>query len=307
MARTPRKIEAVDVTEKSVDEEKFAGALALHRAEESATAVARLEQATRVTALAQQLNYTGSVDPAVLENSAQDAIRRIGMAVFELGGYLLMLREASPHGAFLPTLERLNLAPQAAQRYMQVTRRFANTASMRHLESAGIAKLIELVVLDDEQIEELAELGQTGELALDDVASMSVKQLRAAVREVRAERAADKQLLEAKNAKIDKLQREKQLIARMDADEVFAQLQKEATTVLNEVRGLVGGSLRQALIAIRNHGDQDNTALMAGLVGQVQADLRALRDEFNLPEVGGTPEWQQWAEAQGIDATPGAH
>lgn len=49
-------------------------------------AVATLEQNERVNALALLLNYQGSTDPAVLENSAKDAIRRIGMAVFELGG-----------------------------------------------------------------------------------------------------------------------------------------------------------------------------------------------------------------------------
>ena len=52
-------------------------------------AVATLEQNERVSALAVQLNYQGSTDPAVLVNSAKDAIRRIGMGVFELGAYLL--------------------------------------------------------------------------------------------------------------------------------------------------------------------------------------------------------------------------
>ena len=57
-------------------------------------AVATLEQNERVSALAVQLNYQGSTDPAVLENSARDAIKRIGMAIFELGGYLLLMKEA---------------------------------------------------------------------------------------------------------------------------------------------------------------------------------------------------------------------
>ena len=147
---------------------------------------ARQQQA--VAALARQLNYQGSTDPAVLENSARDAIRRIGAGIFELGGYLLMLKEACEHGTFLPALERLGLGADSAQRYMAVSRRFANTATARHLELTGMSKLVELLPLDDEQAEELAELGQTGELSLDDVARMSVKELRAAVRKVRAER-----------------------------------------------------------------------------------------------------------------------
>ena len=76
-------------------------------------AEAKLKVGDVVTAAAftEALVPTKSTDPAVLENSAQDALRRIGMAVFELGGYLLLLKEACPHGQFLPALERLNFAP----------------------------------------------------------------------------------------------------------------------------------------------------------------------------------------------------
>lgn len=143
------------------------------------------QQNARVTAIARKLNYHGSTSLDALENSARDAIRRIGMAVFELGGYLLMLREGCPHGQFLPVLERLKLEKRAAQQYMQVTHRFSNTQTSAHLEALGVSKLTEMLVMDDEQIEELTERGQTGELALDDVATMSVRELRAAVRKER--------------------------------------------------------------------------------------------------------------------------
>lgn len=154
--------------------------------EANALALALRQQDERVTKLATKLKYGGSTDPEALENSARDAIRRMGMAVFELGAYLLLLKEGCPHGQFLPVLERLKLAPRAAQQYMSVTRRFANTTTSSHLEAAGLHKLVELLPLDDEQIDALSELGQTGELALDDVATMSVKELRAAVRKERA-------------------------------------------------------------------------------------------------------------------------
>ena len=74
-----------------------------------------------VSALAATLNYNGSTDPAVLENSAKDAIRRIGMGIFELGAYLLLLKEACEYGKFLPALERLNIEPRAAQQYTLVS------------------------------------------------------------------------------------------------------------------------------------------------------------------------------------------
>lgn len=164
----------------------FVGATPTDMAEQEADARNALAIAnTKIAALARELRYEGSTDPDVLENSARDALRRLGMTIFELGAYLLLLKEACKHGHFLPTLERLGIGADAAQRYMAVTRRFANTASGRHLENAGIKKLVELLPLDDEQLEELTGLGQTGELSLDDVATMSVKELRAAVRQSR--------------------------------------------------------------------------------------------------------------------------
>jgi len=259
----------------------------------NALALAHREQNERVTALALQLNYSGSTDLGVLENSAREAIRRIGMTVFELGGYLLMLREGCEHGKFLPVLERLNLAPRAAQHYMLVARRFANTKSISHLADAGIAKLVELIALDNEQLEDLTELGQTGELALDNVSRMSVKELRKAVREAVAEREATDKLLENKNKQIDKLSRH---VAKVTPDQVLIELQKEATGFTNESLTCVQGQLRQAFIAIKAHSTADHSLFMAGLVGLVQAQLAALREEFNLPDISNARDQELAAE-----------
>lgn len=263
------------------------GALEADTAAANQLALAQLEQNKRVTALAQQLSYQGSTDPAVLENSARDAIKRIGMGIFELGAYLLLLKESCERGHFLPALERLGISAAAGQRYMQVTRRFSNAATSRHLEGVGMSKLVELLPLDDEQLDDLTELGQTGELALDDVATMSVKQLRAAVREAKAEKEADAALLEKKNARIDKLERDVRRINKLPADDQLALLKKEATVLATEAETAVLGGLRQALIALANHGEArgEHHVFMAGLVGQVQAQLDAVREEFNLPDI----------------------
>ena len=257
------------------------------------------QQATeRVVALAAKLNYQGSLDLASLENSARDAIRRIGMSVFELGAFLLLLREGAGYGSFLPTLARLNLEERAARQYMQVTRRFSNRQTSADLSAIGISKLTEMLVLDDEQMSDLLELGQTGELALDKVATMSVRELRANLREAKLEKEADDKMLAKKNAEIDKLSRR---IAKATPDDVLLELQKEATALMNDALGCIRGQLRQACIALKNHGDDDHSLFMAGLLGQVQADLTALRQEFDLPDVSTAAdqallaEQAQWA------------
>lgn len=274
------------------------GTLEADTAAANQLALATLEKNKRVSALAVQLNYQGSTDPAVLENSARDAIKRIGMGIFELGGYLLLLQAACEHGQFLPKLEGLGLAPRAAQRYMEIAKRFsANASTSTHLEKAGISKLVELLPLSDEQLADLTELGQTGELALDDVATMSVKQLRAAVREAKAEKDADAALLEKKNQKIDKLERDLRRVNKLPADEQLAALKKEASSIAADAEGAILGGLRQALLKLREHGDQPaQDVFMAGLVGQVQAQLTALRAEFNLPDASKLADRELAAE-----------
>lgn len=92
-------------------------------------------------------------------------------------------------------------------------------------------------------------------------------------------------------------------IAVMKPDEDLADLQREATTIMNDALGAIRGQLRQALIALNDvPADTPSQAVfMAGLVGQITADLTALREEFNLPDVSTAAdaalaaEVAQWA------------
>lgn len=255
-------------------------------------------------ALALQLHYQGSIHPDVLENNARDAMRRIGMAVFELGGYLLLLKKASGHGEFMGALERLGVAPRAAQSYMAITKRFANAQTSAHLERLGYSKMAELLPLEDASLEDLLE--QEG--GIDAIDRMSVRELRAAVREAKAEAAAKDQLLEDKNKRIDKLHAQQQRIQTAPPDEVLADLKREATAMATEVEGVLIGRLRHALIALDNHGDErgQQDVFMAGLLGQVQRQLNTLREQFGLADAAQdtAPAWQQWADQQ--DAQAGA-
>ncbi|MBX9833203.1 MAG: hypothetical protein K2X78_09180 [Burkholderiaceae bacterium] len=272
-------------------------------------ALAALEKNERVSALAKQINYQGSTDPAVLENSAHDAIKRIGMAIFELGGYLLLLKEGCVHGEFLAALDRLGVTPRSAQRYMSMCQRFANTTTSSHLEKLGFSKMAELLPLDDDQVDDLVDEGQTGELSLDDVARMSVKQLRAAVRKERQEAAKQKNQVERLTTVNTELHEEVRLVKRLPADKTLAKTKTEAIGLQSETIGLVKGGLRQALLRLNELGDEaSKTAFMASLLGSVYVELDALRDEFGLPlaSTDATPEWERWAKAQGAIAASDA-
>ncbi|GKS97008.1 hypothetical protein [Acidovorax sp. SUPP2825] len=310
--KTPVAADVQDVADKSIDQERFAADMAQMQADAGALTLAQAQRASSVRAVALQLGYQlpmDHIDPDLIQRDISSNMRRSVEACLEVGRGLRVLKEACEHGDFVERLDDLGVDRYVAARFMQAAVKFSNVPTSAHLTKAigTQSKLLEMLILDDGQLEELALTGQTGELSLDDVATMSVKELRAALRETRAEKDAGDQLLEKKNAKIDQLERAQKRIAKLPPDEALAKTKNEATTILSETLGLVRGGLRQALIALNDAPDEaSKQAFMAGLVGAVIVELNGLRDEFNLPETAGdgTPEWERWAKANPVDATP---
>lgn len=266
------------------------------------------ETEARVRAVAQQMGYqlpADATDPDLIQRDIAANMRRSVEACLQVGMGLRVLKAACDHGSFMARLEVLGIEASIARRFMESATKFSNRATSHVLTATGSqSKLFEMLVLDDEQIEELELTGQTGELSLDDVATMSVKELRAAVREARSEKAAVDKVLSDKNTAMDKLRAQVKRIATIPPDDALADLQREATANMNDALGAVRGGLRAALIALNNHGDErgQQAVFMAGLVGQVAAELATLRDEFNLPDVSNAAdaalagEVAQWAQ-----------
>ncbi|MDD5479667.1 hypothetical protein [Rhodoferax sp.] len=261
-------------------------------------ALATAQQDSAVRAVALQMGYqlpADCTDPDLIQRDIASNMYRSVEACLEVGKGLRVLKEACGHGNFVARLETLNLDRHVAARFVSAAVKFSNVRSNAHLTKAigNQTKLFEMICLDGDQLEELELTGQTGELALDDVATMSVKELRKAVREAKQEKDATDKLLETKNKQIDKLTRH---IAKATPDEVLLELQKETTAFTNDALGCVQGQLRQAFIALKNHSTADHSLFMAGLVGQVQAELAALREEFNLPDISNARDQELAAE-----------
>lgn len=283
MARQPNKIEVQDVNDDSIDQHAVATAL-----------VALREQSAQATALAEQIGYDGSLSVGALEDGIRFYQRRSVEALLEVGKRLLLLREITPNGEFDQRIEGLGFSRRSAYRFMQAAGKTAKSAKLALLSTQvkSTSAFLELVTHDDDaDIERLTEL--------DDIERMSASQVRAALRESRAEHEATQAVMSKKQARIDQLERAQERIARMPADEELQKLQQEATTHLLAAQGSIRGQLRAALVALHNH-EEDNSAFMAGMVGQLMSDLVTLQGEFNLPESGGDGrrEWQRWAEAQ---------
>lgn len=246
-------------------------------------------------AVAKQIGYSGSVTVGALEDEIRFYQRRTVEAVLETGKRLLVLKELTPHGEFTQRVEMLGFSGPTARRFMQAATKTAKSLKLSDLSTQvkSASAFLELVTHDDDVLENLAEM--------DDIDRLSASELRTRLREAKAEKEANDKLLENKNKQIDKLEREKQRIAQMPANEALVALRQEATSHLSATQGMVRGNLRSALEALSGAPDDEGkTLFMAGMVGQLMADLVALRDEFNLPDVtgDGRPDWQQWADSQ---------
>lgn len=168
---------------------------------------------TTVRAVALQIGYqlpADCTDPDLIQRDISANMRRSVEACLEVGRGLAVLKAACGHGQFIARLDVLGIEYSVGARFMQAAKKFSNVASTRHLTAAlgNQTKLFEMLVLDDEQLEELELTGQTGELHLDKIATMSVKELRAALREAKADAAATDRVLEQKSSTITQLQKD---------------------------------------------------------------------------------------------------
>lgn len=277
--------------------------LAVVRQDATAQALAVSQHDAAVRAVAAQVGYqlpADCTDPDLIQRDISANMRRSVDACLEVGRGLVALKEACQHGQFVARLDVLGLDRKVAAKFMQAARKFSNVSSTRHLlEAAGNqTKLFELLVLDDADAEELALTGQTGELSLDDVATMSVKELRAKLRETRADLKSTEEISAEKTQRIEALQRASKRINPVPPDEQRAELLQEVSTHVNTALGMLSGAVAQSFAVLSDHdatAGQDSLQIMAGYVAQLQQALNALRDEFDLSDfVGdGTPEWMR--------------
>ncbi len=252
-------------------------------------ALAEQQHAATVRAVARQIGYqlpAECVDADLIQRDISANMRRSVEACLEVGRGLTVLKAACQRGMFMARLDVLGIDRFVAAKFMQAATRFSNVSSTTHLTKAlgNQTKLFEMLILDDDQLEELELTGQTGELKLDDVATMSVKELRAAVRELRGDVRAKERLLAHKSEQLD----EAALVRLSPPDVRLDAMLADATHQLNDTRGALIGRFSAAIAAIDAHHQEhggDSMAFMAGQVGQLQADITALRDRFGIPDV----------------------
>ncbi len=263
------------------------------------------EQDATVRAVAAQLGYqlpADCTDPDLIQRDIAANMRRSVEACLEVGRALQVLKAATPHGEFIDRLDSLGLDRKVAVKFMTSAAKFASLGNNAALTKAlgNQSKLFEMLVLDDEEIQELELTGQTGELSLDDVATMSVKELRKALREAREDKTAQARVMADKDAKINQLATElakKPKVIVVQPVEEAKQLRQEVVAAAYEVEGTLQGTLRKAFADLEQLAQQtgeDHRSFTAALVRNLEVTLMAIRSEFHLPELhpDQLPGWQ---------------
>lgn len=304
MARTTKNTtpEAFVVTEAQAP-------LVVHQAAVNELTVMASQQDATVRAVAAQLGYqlpADCTDPDLIQRDIAMNMRRSVEACLEVGRGLRVLKEACEHGQFQARLDVLGLEVRVAQKFMASATKFSNAATSPLLKAVGNqSKLFEMLVLDDEQIEELELTGQTGELHLDDVATMSVKELRKAVREARETAEARARLLSDKDDKINKLTEagaKKPRVKELPPADVGAEIRKEAAALAAKAEVEVL-ALRAGLIALAEHSEQHGIShddFMAGLLCQLELACRQLRGEFSVKDAPNGEEMPAWMSGEAL-------
>lgn len=132
-------------------------------------------------------------------------------AMLEAGRRLIVIKENEPHGEFVDIVEQqLGLASRTAQVMMQASLKYLSPkleAKAQTFALLGKAKLLDLMVEEDDDLTALAEGGTVAGMTLTDIDRMSCRELKAALRKAREKTEADERFIDAKNKKIDELDR----------------------------------------------------------------------------------------------------
>jgi len=174
--------------------------------ENETTELAVSTYAQKIGVLATQLNYDGDISIGALEDGIRLYQRRTIEDLFELGKRLLLLKEQTPHGEFTSRIELLGFDPSLARRLMAATLKFSKQETSPVLKTVkSQSKLLELIVLDDSEIEIIEQGGSIGDVNLDSIETMSVRELKKALRDAKSDIEAKEQVIKTKDQKANEL------------------------------------------------------------------------------------------------------
>lgn len=298
--RTPNTATVIDVIDPTLDQTKIDNAMVQMRAD-SVT-----EQATRDQRLARFSEQVGIAKYVRLQDEMSAAARiRIFLEIKESNDFKhLPIVRADGNVRPADTLDELcplvfgrsyNVMAEEAQNFNAL-----GEGTFEAVQSMGLNRRQFRLIrsLPDAQrtavAEAIAAQSKSEVVAIIEDLAAKLAVSHEAIAEAKKEKTAVEKVLEFKNKQIDQLQ----LVQALPPNEQLPELQKTATGMMHETLGQIRGKLRQAFLALNDHPSAtDNSVFMAGLLGQIQREVNALRTEYNLPDVSSAEEQAVMAAA----------
>ena len=240
MARTPTQTSQPDL---SLAPHQLANIQAMADAS-NALAVTADQTTHNAAALALQFGYDGSLSIGSLEDEIRFYQRRTIEACLELGKRLLLLKELTPHGEFNPRLELLGINCRMAQKFMSATLKFSKVNSSSLLKASGTqTKLLELVILDDDELADLENGATVRGLTLDAIETMSVSELKKALRKKDLELQSKDAVITKKDQKLNQLDQELAAVSLRQAHIAWPEAFQGYQAQINALRAALKNSL----------------------------------------------------------------
>lgn len=272
------------------------------------------QHAQQLGLMATQLGYDGILTVGALEDGIRFYQHRTAESLFEMGKRLLLLKEMTAHGEFVQRVEMLGFSKRMAQKYMSAVIKISKTKTFSLLDKAGSqSKLLELLALDDDEIQVIEQGGSIGDVDLDSIEQMSVRELKQALRDAKADAQAKDNIIKKKDEKLNeldaeltKLQSPAQIQARAETEQqqlaqsALEQIQSATLTLHNDIARFVN-SCQAVAETIEQHGlyhlqeqYESNIVAMFQQVAQLSTTLGVQVDFSEMV----TPSWLNQADTE---------
>lgn len=174
--------------------------------------------------------------------------------MFVLGRICILIKENEPHGTFGKALEDIGISPRAAHKAMQAALKFDGSDSRKMLASRLTAsKMLELLTVDDDDIDALANDGTIAGLTLDEIERMSSREVRSALRKERNEKeeelAARDEIIARKDKKIQQLELKNKRLSKAPFREKLEEALHELNVLALEAQSKLD-EFRAALLSV---------------------------------------------------------
>lgn len=130
----------------------------------------------------------------------------------EMGKRLVVLKEMEGHGRFYACLDEMGIHPRSACNYMAVAKKLANRKRISDLKiidlKEGVGKLYALLDIPEEELAEFDETGELRGLTMDEIDALSVRELKARLRQRNQQIEQGTLQLQEANRRVDALEEE---------------------------------------------------------------------------------------------------